>query len=245
MNATTDNGEWQNRAADPTRSAAELEREGEELRAGLDRTLDEIERKFSPGEFLDRSMEFLRTNGSEFLADAGETVRRNPVPVLLTAVGLVWLTTSVLKSRTAASSEDAEAEDLSMHHGSGYGPAGRAGELKRKATRKLSNSVDAMKGRTKDAMHAVQQRTQGAGSYVSNLVQEQPVALGALALAAGALVGASIPITPYENRMVGPVHDRTMARAKELGQREYESLRETVASSLKGTSGSGPDEGAK
>jgi hypothetical protein len=29
------------------------------------------------------------------------------------------------------------------------------------------------------------------------------------------------------------MHDRTMARAKELGQREYENLREAVTSSFK------------
>lgn len=82
-------------------------------------------------------------------------------------------------------------------------------------------------------MHSVQHRTQDAGSSFVNLVQEQPVALGALALAAGALLGAAFPITAYENRLVGPVHDRTMARAKELGQREYEKLRQAVTSSGK------------
>lgn len=88
MNATTDNGGWANRPGGSNRSASELEREGEEIRADLDRTLDEIERKLSPGELLDRSVDFLRDHGSDFLAEAGETVRRNPVPVLLTAAGL-------------------------------------------------------------------------------------------------------------------------------------------------------------
>jgi hypothetical protein len=228
MNATTDNGGWANRSGGSHRSASELEREGEEIRADLDRTLDEIERKLSPGELLDRSVDFLRDHGSDFLAEAGETVRRNPVPVLLTAAGLVWLTTSIVKSRSASGHSETWTEDTSR-------------KATRRATEKVSNSVEAVKDGTKGVMHEVQDRMQGAGSTFVSLVQEQPVALGALALAAGALLGAALPITPYENRLVGPIHDRTMARAKELGQREYENIREAVTSSFKegGESGVG------
>jgi hypothetical protein len=245
MNATTDNGGWATGSGRSNRSTTELEREGEEIRADLDRTLDEIERKLSPGELLDRSVEFLRDHGADFLAEAGETVRRNPVPVMLTAAGLVWLTTSIVKSRSTSGRSETDTENRSAYRGSGYdsGDFGEAGagtrarravsKVGRKATGKLSDSVDAVKDRTKSAMHAVQDRTQGVGSNFVNLVQEQPVALGALALAAGALLGAAMPITPYENRLVGPLHDRTMARAKELGEREYEHLREAVTSSFK------------
>ncbi len=80
MNGTTDR-----------RSAADLERRGEQIRANLDETLDELQRKFSSSELLDRSMEFIRDAGSGVLREAGETVRRNPVPVALTAAGLIWL----------------------------------------------------------------------------------------------------------------------------------------------------------
>lgn len=244
MNATTDNGERQTRTGGSNPSAAELEREGDEIRAGLDRTLDEIERKASPGQVLDRSVEYLRSHGSDFLAEAGQTVRRHPMPVLVSAAGLVWLTSSILKSRSPASRDEMPAEDSFAHRGSGYGQAGIAPEMTRKATGQVAKSVDAVKDRTKDAIHAVQERTQAAGSRFGNLVQEQPAALGAMALAAGALIGAALPITPYENRVFGPLHDRTVARAKELGQREYDNLSETVTSSLKGTSGSGLSEKA-
>lgn len=246
MNATTDN-----------RSAADLEREGEEIRADLDRTLDEIERKLSPGELLDQSMEFLRNNGAEFLREAGETVRRNPVPVLLTAAGLIWLTSSVVRSRSRSSrSQDDEAQDFSAlrdsdqdysssEYSSGdYSRRGHNGGSRRghngggargiaQATRgRARTAAEKVKGRLSDSMQSVQDRTQDVGSQIVRLVQEQPIALGALALAAGALLGAALPMTPYENRLVGPVHDRTMARAKEVGQREYENIRDAVTSSV-------------
>ena len=46
-----------------------------------------------------------------------------------------------------------------------------------------------------------------------------------------ALIGAALPITQYENRIVGPARDRTLARAKEVGQREYENLKQAMSSS--------------
>jgi ElaB/YqjD/DUF883 family membrane-anchored ribosome-binding protein len=251
MNASTDNGAWAKPGA-TNRSPADLEREGEQIRADLDRTLDEIERKLSPGELLDKSVDFLRNNGSEFIREAGETVRNNPIPVLLTAAGLIWLTTSIAtRNRSRASSYD-ESDEFSSYRGSddygeyGHNEAGirsRVDEARARmsnAAHRVSDRVtgtaqdvaDRARGRLSSTMHSVQERTHGMQSDLMDLVQRQPIALGALALAAGALIGAALPVTQYENRLVGPARDRTLARAKELGQREYEHLKETVSSSL-------------
>jgi ElaB/YqjD/DUF883 family membrane-anchored ribosome-binding protein len=261
MNASTDNSAWVRpdapNSSATNRTAADLEREGEQIRADLDRTLDEIERKLSPGELLDRSVEFLRNNGSDFVREAGETVRNNPVPVLLTAAGLIWLTTSIASRnrRVRASSERRGNEFASYRGAAGYDEdsdefdrsddqgdgrirdkvnetRSRVTDAAHRVSGKAHNVTDKVKGRLSSSMQAVQERAQGAGSNLMNLVREQPVALGALALAAGALIGAALPVTQYENRLVGPVRDRTMSRAKELGEKQYENLKQAVSSSL-------------
>jgi ElaB/YqjD/DUF883 family membrane-anchored ribosome-binding protein len=257
MNASTDNGAWA-RPGESDRSPSDLEREGEQIRADLDRTLDEIERKLSPGELLDKSVDFLRNNGSEFIREAGETVRNNPIPVLLTAAGLIWLTTSIAtRNRSRASGYD-ESEEFSSYRGSenleeyGHNDGGirskvdearsRVSNAAHRVTDRVSGKAhdvaDRARGRFSSTMHSVQDRTQGMRTDVMDLVQRQPIALGALALAAGALIGAALPITQYENRLVGPARDRTLARAKELGQREYEHLKEAVTSSVERREGS-------
>lgn len=273
MNASTDNGAWarNNGASQPgggasqsgaaQRSPADLEREGEEIRADLDRTLDEIERKLSPGELLDRSVDFLRNNGSDFIREAGETVRANPIPVLLTAAGLIWLTTSIASRNRSRSSGYEEGGEFSSYGGSseygdsdygqegGSGIRGKVEEARARVSSAAHRVTDRVSGRAQDvagrvrgrvssSMHSMQDRTQGMRSNVMHLVQEQPIALGALALAAGALLGAALPITQYENRLVGPTRDRTLARAKELGQREYEHLKEAVSSTMERRGGS-------
>ena len=272
MNASTDNGAWAPTGAastgaasgstgttlgDTDRSPADLEREGEQIRADLDRTLDEIERKLSPGELLDRSVEFLRNNGSDFIREAGETVRNNPVPVLLTAAGLIWLTTSIAtRNRASRTSGSSYGDEFSSYRGSTEGSSdygdgstnyGHEGAVRGKldearsrvsgAAHRMSDRVTGtaqdvagrVRGKVSSSVHAMQDRTQGMRSNVMNLVQEQPIALGALALAAGALIGAALPVTQYENRLVGPARDRTLARAKEMGQREYENLKQAVS----------------
>lgn len=228
MNGTTDR-----------RSAADLEQRGEQIRANLDQTLDEIQRKFSSGELLDRSVEFIRDSGSELLREATDTVRRNPVPVVLTAAGLIWLVASVAKSRSDDGYVSREREwmrDEERWDSSARGRVKGAAHQVRSRARRVQGQVA---DRWSDSLQTVQVRSRQARSRFDDLVQEQPLAFGALALAAGALIGAALPMTEYENRWVGPVHDRTVERAKEMGRREYDNLREAVASSLERRRGNG------
>ena len=228
------------------RSAADLERKGEQIRQNLDQTLDQIQQKFSSGELLDRSVDFIRDSGSELLQEAADTIRRNPVPSILTAAGLIWLATSVARSRSNGGylsderewRRDDEQWDASAH-GRMRNAAHEVGGTARRVTHRVTD-------RLSEPMQSVQGRTRQVRSQLAGLVQEQPLALGALALAAGALIGAALPMTEYENKWVGPMHDRTVARAKEAGQREYDNLREAVASSLdrrsNGSSAAGGDD---
>jgi ElaB/YqjD/DUF883 family membrane-anchored ribosome-binding protein len=79
---------------DARKDPATLEREIDQTRANMDRTLGALERKFSPGQLLDQAMEFARENGGEFANNLGRSVKENPVPALLTAVGIAWMAAS-------------------------------------------------------------------------------------------------------------------------------------------------------
>jgi Protein of unknown function (DUF3618) len=80
------------RDTDPgSRSPAELEREVRESRADVERTLDAIRDRLSPGQLVDQVAHYMRDNGGEFARNFGDTVRQNPVPVVLVGVGLAWM----------------------------------------------------------------------------------------------------------------------------------------------------------
>ena len=84
---------------DARKDPATLEREIDQTRANMDRTLGALERKFSPGQLLDQAMEFARDNGGEFANNLGRSVKENPVPALLTAVGIAWMVASSNRPR--------------------------------------------------------------------------------------------------------------------------------------------------
>jgi ElaB/YqjD/DUF883 family membrane-anchored ribosome-binding protein len=84
---------------DARKDPATLEREIDQTRANMDRTLGALERKFSPGQLLDQAMEFARENGGEFANNLGRSVKENPVPALLTAVGIAWMVASSNRPR--------------------------------------------------------------------------------------------------------------------------------------------------
>ena len=86
---------------DARKDPATLEREIDQTRANMDRTLGALERKFSPGQLLDQAMEFARDNGGEFANNLGRSVKENPMPALLTAVGIAWMVASSNRPRSS------------------------------------------------------------------------------------------------------------------------------------------------
>ena len=74
-----------------SKSAAEIEREVRDSRADVERTLDQIQERLSPGQLIDQAVGYLRGGGGEFVRNLGDSVRSNPLPVTLVGVGLAWM----------------------------------------------------------------------------------------------------------------------------------------------------------
>ncbi|MCP1313353.1 DUF3618 domain-containing protein, partial [Halomonas sp. 707D7] len=80
---------------DEQRSSEEIEKEIHRSRERLDTTLNELEERFSPQRLLNASYDYLRHGGAnEFFSNLGTTIKENPVPFLVTGVGLGWLLTA-------------------------------------------------------------------------------------------------------------------------------------------------------
>ncbi|MBA2780269.1 DUF3618 domain-containing protein [Billgrantia kenyensis] len=81
--------------------ADELEEEIRRSRAHLDDTLHELESRLSPPSIKQSVKRHLpRSNGAGagFLRNLGRSIRENPLPVLVTGVGLGWLLVSQLRT---------------------------------------------------------------------------------------------------------------------------------------------------
>lgn len=199
------------------REPEQLERTADRLRADLDRTLDALERRLSPSQLLDRSLAYLRDHGGDLAHTVGDTVRRNPVPIALAAAGIGWLIVSATRSREPidvtpeAAHADEPPYDEAYGDESPYADAGlrRAG---------FQSRLTRARAKTRRVTRRAQFRAISA-------VEERPMLFGGLAVALGALLGAVIPSTQYEDKVVGQVRDRAVERARQMGERQYQNLR--------------------
>jgi ElaB/YqjD/DUF883 family membrane-anchored ribosome-binding protein len=196
---------------DTRREPEELEREADAIRADMDRTLNALERKLSPRQLLDRSLNFMQANGGDVLQKIGATVNKNPLPLLLTSAGLIWLVAA--SRRSSATKRRLDSPSMSTRSGD-FDPAaqsfdssmqGKASGLKQRAHRTL----DATRQRASRTWGATRERTQELGQNLNGLIREQPLVCGAIAIAVGAIIGAAFPASAYERDLV--------ARARQAG----------------------------
>ena len=193
------------------RDPEQLERTADQIRADLDRTFDALERKLAPSQLLDRSLAYLRDHGGELTRAVGETVRSNPIPIALAVAGIGWLVAATLRGR---SDIDEAYGDESPYADPYYAePSGPRSNFQERVAA------------TRERLRSAREQTRRTQDQVVSVIERQPLLLGGIAAAVGALIGAIIPATEYEDRIVGQVRDRAMERAKQMGERQYRNLR--------------------
>ena len=197
-------------------------------------------------------------------------MRNNPVPVVLTLAGITWLVASSYNSRQPPG------QDLSSRFSrSGVGQKlqqraqsarerihstamsarekfqSRGGSSDEYSGEEWSSTSGASSGRFSNAIHSARDtasiRAREMQDRMYTMMNEQPLVVGALAVAVGAIIGTAIPSTQYENRVLGTARDRTLSKAQELGQQQYESLKDSIqqgsqSGQSSGTSQSGINE---
>ena len=214
-------------------SAAQLEREIAQTRAHIDVTLDAIQERLSPGRLLDRALNYTRENGGAFAGNLARSVRDNPLPIALLGVGIGWLMLTGGKPRYAAEAYTGEpnygfpaagdagigerrepvesgqsmSERISGAAAGKDAPRGWAGDA-RDAAAAAGHRAEAARHRAVDAAGRVKDRAYHAKESAAHFVEENPLVIGALAVAAGAALGALLPTTSGEARLMGSASDR-------------------------------------
>ena len=238
---------------DSEKSPRELEREAARARYEVEHTLEALERRFSPGELLDQGLRMLRRNGgSELGRSLADQVRNNPLPTLLTGLGVTWLMAapnrppieqpspggsgfgrfkeSVSRAASAASGAASRASSAaSSARGSAGQAAGRAqaaGQQGRAAAGDAAHrAADLGRGMANVSRSGAQHAWEG----YEYLRREQPLVLGALAVAAGAVIGGLLPRSETEDRYMGEYSDEASQRLKEEAAHKAEQAKETAA----------------
>jgi hypothetical protein len=307
-------------STDPgNRGVSELERDVDAERARVSETLDALQAKASISNVFDEIVRAVGQNGGEVSRNLGRTLRDNPLPVILTGVGLAWLMAGSggrsrdysadypdewddaeedyyyrgysgvatpppprrLGSETvpagSGSTEWGDAPDYASGDSTDFGAeaysadpgdetaggpgmreraAGALGSARDRAAgaaedirNRASDTAYGVRQRASDLTGAAQDRFAQAGAAardarhaawlrardarrraaraghdaresIDHLMHEQPLVMGALALAVGAAMGGALPRSRTEDRMFGEQAERAKRTVREMAEGE-------------------------
>ena len=207
-------------------SPEQLEREIAETRAEIDATLVAIQNKLSPGQLLDQALGYVRRNGGEFAGNVGRSMRDNPLPLALVGVGLSWLMVAGNRpdSRPAidrAGPTDGDGRTREYVSGTaravGDWATSTREDIKRKADEVVSEGQERVHRAGETVKETYEEAQAGAASlarsaaagagraqeFAGRFINDHPLVIGAVAVAAGAVLGAFVPMTRREGEIMG------------------------------------------
>ena len=122
--------------------AEALEREIDEDRRRIEERMNAIQAKMSPGQLLDEALGWAKSSGGgEYVANLGNAVKTNPIPVALMGVGMAWLMANPAGSRTAQTDQsDYEEENYPL--APVQGPVRRTGPVQIDGEYRYSHFAD-------------------------------------------------------------------------------------------------------
>lgn len=97
-----------------------------------------------------------------------------------------------------------------------------AGERAHNVKSGASDRMQRMRQGSSDRLHNASSKARDTGSWLSDMAHENPVAAGALGLAAGALLGSLLPTSRAEQRAMGDTRDHLVDRASEMGSEQLD-----------------------
>lgn len=240
-----------------TKTSAELEREVEEARGRIDQTVEALKDKMQPREMFDEATRMMGGASNKVLTTAVDQLKENPIPIALIGLGVAWLAISQTRRRQAGDEYapgyyetyegydegeglkaklkarvDSAKEKLS-------GAAERARESLTQARTSAADGAELARGRAAELAATARAK---AGEYsevarqrFSDTLENEPLVIGAIGLALGAAIGASLPSTPMERRYIGPARSKAADRAKasldevrDVAQRAYGQVKDEL-----------------
>ncbi len=214
------------------KSPERLEREVDQARARLSSTADELSYRLSPGQLVDQALEMAREHGGEFGRNLGSQVKNNPLPMILTSVGLSWLMMSSGKSHPShvhSSSSLSTGSTGTSRNGSSI--KSTLSDTLGKTREKAAEVGDRLHHASDQMHHTRDDMRESAQDFRNTLVQfyrEQPLLAGSLGIAIGAALGALVPPTEIEDEAFGEARDRSFDAAKSQAMNKYDEVRSSA-----------------
>jgi hypothetical protein len=226
------------------RNSAEVEAEVEASRNDLDRNVEALKQKMTPGQLFDEATRMMGGAGQQVAAKFAEQAKANPMPLAVMGLGLAWLMMSDHRSATeearsftsgtsntgglGESASDLKdgvdglkeraqalgrtAQDIASGAGDRFAQASASAlDAGRSAAESLSSAAASVRGKA-DGLERQARRT------FADTLEREPLLLAGVGLLVGAAIGAVLPHTEAENRVMGEARDRLIEKGKDLAQ---------------------------
>jgi hypothetical protein len=181
----------------------------------------------SPRQLFEHARSAIASNGGEFGRRLAAQVRDNPVPTVLTGIGLAWL---------MSASPDGETTPATARATSPVGTrareaAGKTAGVAHDTAASVAAAARIGAASVRSGGRSIRSGFKSLHEGYDYLRDEQPAALGAIAVAIGAIAGSLLPATRTEERYLGPARNAALRRADEQGARLVEAAENKLAES--------------
>lgn len=207
---------------------------------------------------LGKAGKFMQNIGKELSkTDVGKLARKNPFPLVLIGLGVGLLAYEGFGSKKRRSSqyEAYDSENESYAGGTLSTSLSTLKSAPAKISDAASSAYETVSGATSSVLGGVTNAAGSAYSSVGNFagnayekvgdygtqareqyeyyIEENPLAVGAVALAIGAAVGLSIPSTRYEGELLGEYREQLLDKAQTAASGLVEKVKEVASEAQK------------
>ena len=203
-------------AAGEARGPAHIESEIRRTRDRMGEEMEAIGEKLRPERIKQRAKDAVSRKTRETSAGLVRTARENPVPAAMVAVGMTML----LRARKQRDAGNGHSTEAWSGGSSGGGVTDRAQEMVGEGREKVGQVAG-----------KAAERAKRTGSDLRRFFQSSPIIAGAAAMVLGAAIGALLPETEKENRLMGQARDDLVEQAKGVAEHAKGELEEKMSES--------------
>lgn len=225
-----DAAEAEGMTEDEAAEVAEIRADIEGTRQDLGGTLNELGDRLEPGHLVQQAKENVReaTIGRVEETAKGvsdmvmDTIRRNPIPAALAGAGLAMLWVN----RSQGGYQGRPTSTYEANGGQGIGSKARdAASSVGDAAATVGQNVTGAVG---SVAEGAGQTAEQVGWRLESFMQASPIAMGAIAAGAGAVVGSLLPETPQEREVLGDASRQVTSAARDAVEQATAKAEETL-----------------
>lgn len=222
-------------------------------------TIGKVERVMETiGEVTEPAREAMSRAGStikEAGTSVGYSVWRNPIPLALIGLGVGMLFMKRRRGngysydydRSRSTSPRPGQQNLSGGGQIGQTRYATSGAYNEGTFDQVKESASNLAHRSTETLSNLGSKAREGASQVSNrfgqLLRDNPLAVSAVAMAAGTAVGLALPSTRFENEYIGETSERLVDKAQEVARGAIDKVQDTAKQMTQPESGNNPPQG--